>query len=55
MNRVQENVTKGGLVGRTAQGRRMHTRAVASIDRGVSLNRALWRLAEEMRQIKLAA
>jgi hypothetical protein len=26
--------------------------AVASIDRGVSLNRALWMLAEEMRRLK---
>jgi hypothetical protein len=30
----------------------MHTREVASIDRGVSLNRALWVLAEEMRKLK---
>jgi len=50
--RVQENVLKGGLPGRNAQGRRMHTRAVGSIDRGVSLNRALWMLAEEMRKLK---
>jgi hypothetical protein len=50
--RVQEHVIRGGLVGRSAQGRRLHTRPVGSIDRGVSLNRALWMLAEEMRQIK---
>jgi hypothetical protein len=50
--RVQENVMRGGLQGRTVQGRRMQTRAVAAIDRGVSLNRALWMLAEEMRKIK---
>ena len=30
----------------------MRTREVASIDRGVSLNRALWLLAEEMRELK---
>jgi hypothetical protein len=53
--RVQENVLRGGQPGRTVQGRRMHTRPVAAIDRGVSLNRALWMLAEEMRQIKAAA
>lgn len=29
----------------------MHTREVASIDRGVGLNRALWVLAEEMRRL----
>ena len=36
--------------GRSAQGRRMQTRPVGSIDRGVQLNRALWVLAEEMRR-----
>jgi len=50
--RVQENALHGGLPGRTVQGRRMHTRGVASIDRGVGLNRALWVLAEEMRRLK---
>jgi len=50
--RVQENVIRGGLPGRNAQGRRQHTRPVGSIDRGVSLNRALWMLAEEMRKLK---
>ena len=50
--RVQENTLRGGQPGRSAQGRRIYTRAVGSIDRGVSLNRALWVLAEEMRKIK---
>jgi hypothetical protein len=50
--RVQENTLRGGLPGRTVQGRRMHTREVASIDRGVGLNRALWVLAEAMRRLK---
>ncbi len=50
--RVQENALRGGQPGRSAQGRRVHTRPVASIDRGVSLNRALWVLAEEMRKLK---
>jgi hypothetical protein len=50
--RVQENMLRGGLPGRTVQGRRMHTREVASIDRNVSLNRALWVLADEMRKLK---
>jgi len=53
--RVQENVMRGGQPGRNAQGRRLQTRPVGSIDRGVSLNRALWMLAEEMRQIKAAS
>ncbi len=50
--RVQENAMRGGQPGRSAQGRRLHTRPVGSIDRGVSLNRALWTLAEEMLRIK---
>ena len=50
--RVQENALRGGLPGRTVQGRRMRTREVAGIDRGVGLNRALWVLAEEMRSLK---
>jgi hypothetical protein len=52
LQRVQENVIRGGLAGRSAQGRKLQTRPVASIDRGVSLNRGLWTLAEEMRKIK---
>ncbi len=50
--RVQENAMRGGLPGRSAQGRRFETRPVGSIDRSVSLNRALWILAEEMRKLK---
>ena len=50
--RVQENVIRGGQPGRSAQGRRLQTRPVGSIDRGVTLNRALWMLAEEMRKLK---
>jgi hypothetical protein len=50
--RVQENALRGGQPGRSTQGRRMHTRSIGSIDRGVSLNRALWVLAEEMRKLK---
>jgi len=49
---IQENVIRGGQPGRSAQGRRLQTRPVGSIDRGVSLNRALWMLAEEMRKLK---
>ena len=55
MNRVQSNMMQGGQPGRSAQGRRIHTRAVGSIDRTVTLNRALWVLAEEMRKLKTYA
>jgi hypothetical protein len=51
--RVQENLVRGGLSGRDRNGRRLRTRAVASIDRSVSLNRGLWVLAEEMRRLKV--
>lgn len=50
--RVQESLLRGGLEGRSAEGRRVTTRAVNSIDRGVSLNRALWVLADELRKLK---
>ena len=49
---VQENMIQGGLPGRSANGRRIHTRPVASIDRSVSLNRALWTLATEMQRLR---
>lgn len=46
--RVQENLMKGGLSGRTAQGKRSRTRAVNGIDGDVKLNRALWVMSENM-------
>ncbi|EHJ5405855.1 DUF945 domain-containing protein [Salmonella enterica subsp. enterica serovar Wedding] len=49
-NTLQENLLKGGLPGRTAQGKRTHTRAVNGIDGDVKLNRALWVMAEQMQQ-----
>jgi hypothetical protein len=51
-NRVQENLVKGGLSGRAANGRRQRTRAVQGIDQNVRLNRALWLLADGLRQLK---
>ncbi|EDU8782158.1 DUF945 domain-containing protein [Salmonella enterica subsp. enterica] len=49
-NTLQENLLKGGLPGRTAQGKRTHTRAINGIDGDVRLNRALWVMAEQMQQ-----
>lgn len=46
--RIQENLLKGGLPGRTEKGKRTHTRAVNGIDGDVKLNRALWVMAENM-------
>ncbi|WP_254501416.1 MULTISPECIES: DUF932 domain-containing protein [Pseudomonas] len=51
-NRTQENLTKGGLRGRSANGRRQQTRPVQGIDQNIRLNRALWLLADGMRQLK---
>jgi len=51
-NRTQENLVKGGLNGRTASGRRQSTRPVQGIDQNLRLNRALWLLADGMRQLK---
>jgi len=58
-NRSQENLTRGGLhyVHRNAEnGRpsRRETRPVNGIDTNVSLNRALWILADRMRELKAA-
>lgn len=59
MNRVQENVIRGGLHGvqRDPGGRRLRavtTREVKGIDQDVKLNRALWQLAERMAELKRA-
>ncbi|MGF6609465.1 hypothetical protein OKW45_004387 [Paraburkholderia sp. WSM4175] len=51
-NKVQENLTKGGLRGRSASGRAMSTRPVTGIDQNVKLNRALWMLADAMHRMK---
>ncbi len=53
MNRVQENMIRGGLRTRSDNGRRMSTREVQGIDQSNAINRGLWTLAEELR--KLAA
>lgn len=52
LNRTQENLTKGGLHGRSANGRRQQTRPVQGIDSDIRLNRALWLLADGLRQLK---
>ncbi len=59
LNRTQENLIRGGVsyVQRDANGRRVarrETREIRGIDQNTTLNRALWTLAEEMRNIKNA-
>lgn len=55
-NRVQENIIRGGLQGRrvneNGQVRRARTREIKGIDQNVSLNRAMWMLAEGMQRLK---
>ncbi len=51
-NRTQENLIKGGQSGCSANGRRQQTRPVQGIDSDIRLNRALWLLADGMRQWK---
>lgn len=51
-NRAQENLIHGGLPGYAASGRRQRTRPVQGIDQNVRLNRALWVLAEGLRELK---
>jgi hypothetical protein len=51
-NRIQENLIRGGLVGRGNRGRRQRTRPVQSIDQDLRLNRALWLLADGLHQLK---
>ena len=51
-NRVQENMTKGGVRGRNRTGRSTTTRPINGIDQSVKVNRALWVLAEEMRKLR---
>lgn len=53
-NVIQENVMKGGILGRNATTRkRTKTRMVHSIDKSVRLNQALWTLTEKMAELKL--
>ncbi|ESQ97741.1 hypothetical protein F753_19360 [Stutzerimonas chloritidismutans AW-1] len=51
-NRTQENLIRGGLAGRGGNGCRQRTRPVQGIDQDLRLNRALWLLADGLRQLK---
>lgn len=50
--RVQENMIKGGLNGRNAEGKKTKTRAINGIDGDIKLNRALWMIAEKFKEHK---
>ena len=53
-NRIQENMIKGGMSGRSKSGRRSTTREVNGVTENVKLNRALWTLADEFAKLKQA-
>lgn len=50
-NVVQENIIKGGVLGRTAEGRAVRTRGITSITRDHAVNRMLWTLAASARSV----
>ena len=52
-NRIQENLLKGGVPGKSSTGRRTTTRAVGGVNENVKLNKALWTLADSMAALKL--
>lgn len=45
-NVLQENLTQGGLQGRTATNRRTTTRQIRGIDQNVAVNKGLWEMAD---------
>jgi Domain of unknown function (DUF932) len=48
LNKVQENLLRGGLSRQTPSGRRTRTRAITSIAEDVRINGRVWDLAEEV-------
>lgn len=50
MNRTQENLIRGGLSGKSANGRKVTSRASNSLTMDLHFNRGLWQLAEEFAQ-----
>src|SRR5690606_41572656 len=52
MNVIQENLIRGGVSGRNANGQRRRLRGVNSVDGDTKLNRALWQIAEKMAELK---
>ena len=48
LNRVQENLLRGGLMRRSPSGRLVRTRRITSIREDVRINTALWEMAAEV-------
>jgi hypothetical protein len=51
LNVLQENLMRGGIQGQNERGRRIRTRPTRSVVADIKINRALWRLAEEMAEL----
>ena len=51
-NSIQENMIRGGMSGRTTKGGRTSTRAIKSVQNDIDINKALWKLTEELAKIK---
>jgi hypothetical protein len=51
-NSVQENYIKGGIYGKSNNGKYRRTKRITSIDKDTKLNKALWTLTEEMAKLK---
>ena len=51
-NVIQENMIRGGVRGINANNRTMRTRAVKSVQGDININKALWKLTEELARIK---
>ena len=51
-NRIQENLVRGGMLGRDTNGRTRRVREVTGMDKDTTLNRQLWALRDEMMRIK---
>lgn len=48
LNRIQENVVRGGLPGVSKTGKPRHTRTVTNLSENVRINRGVWSLAEAL-------
>ncbi len=48
LNRIQENLMKGGLEGQSPRGRKLTSKPIERISRDVELNRRLWDMAEAL-------
>lgn len=52
-NVIQENMIRGGVRGLNAKNRLMRTREVKSVQADININKALWRLTEELHRLKM--